>query len=38
MSKPPNRVGAGVTVRLLKFKSRGDLLGYLRAQGVKKTK
>jgi hypothetical protein len=38
VSKNSKRVAGGVTVRLLKFKNRGDLLGYLRAQGVKKKK
>jgi hypothetical protein len=34
MSKSSKRT-AGVTVWLLKFKSRGDMLAYLRAAGVK---
>jgi hypothetical protein len=38
MSKKSKHVAGGVTVRLLKFKSKGDLLSYLRAQGVKKKK
>ncbi len=36
MSKNSKRTaGAGVTVRRLKFSSRGDLLIYLHSQGVR---
>ena len=38
MSKNRNRVGAGVTVRMLEFKSRAHLLSYLHALEVKKKK